>query len=188
LTFGILFVCHANLCRSPLAELLARRAFDDAFGPAGATIKTVSAGVRGYDGSPMHRNSAAVLAECGVDAGAFVSRTLTPTLLTRADLVLAAAGEQRTACITMEPGAVRRVFTLRQFARFVAAARPVREAPPAERMRLLVDEVNVSRHRAPAVPEDEDDLPDPVSRPIEEFRVCAEDVWRSLRTVVTAIR
>jgi low molecular weight protein-tyrosine phosphatase len=192
LTFGILFVCHANLCRSPLAERLARRAFDDAFGPAGSAIATASAGIRGYDGAPMHRNSAQVLAECGVDAAGFVSRTVSPAILMQADLVLAAGGEQRTACLTMEPGAVRRAFTLRQFARFAAAVPPSdRMMPPGsappDRLRLLLDEVNLSRHQARAVPDSEDDLPDPVGQPIEAFRTCAEDVWRSLRTVVAAI-
>lgn len=187
MTFGILFVCYANLCRSPMAELLARRAFDDAFGADGATVTTASAGVRGFDGSAMHGNAAEVLTECGVDPVGFVSRTVSPAILLNADLVLAATREQRTACLNLEPGAVRRAFTLRQFARFAAAIPPVRSGTVADRMRLLVDEVNVTRHRSVADTGDADDLPDPVSQPIEAFRECAEDVWGSLRTVVAAI-
>ena len=184
--FGILFVCHANLCRSPLAERLARRAFDDAFGPAAAGVDTASAGTRAYAGSAMHRNSADVLTECGVDPGGFASRTVTPAVLNDADLVLTATREQRSACLTLAPGAVRRTFTIRQFERFAAAAPPVRHGPVPDRLRALLDGVNATRHTMPAAGAD-DDLPDPVGRPIEAFRVCAEDVWRSLRTVVTAV-
>ncbi|MGA5301782.1 low molecular weight phosphatase family protein [Nucisporomicrobium flavum] len=185
--FGMLFVCHANLCRSPLAERLARRAFDDAFGTAAAEVVTASAGTRAYDGSPMHRGSAQVLAECGVDAEGFVSRTVNAAILRGADLVLTATRDQRSACLTLEPSAVRRIFTLRQFARFAAAVPLITDGTVPGRLRRLVGEVNDSRHLAPGVPGDADDLPDPVNQPIDAFRVCAEDVWGSLRTIVGVI-
>lgn len=181
MTFGILFVCYANLCRSPMAERLARRAFADAFGATGIT--TASAGMRAFDGEPMHKNSARVLAECGVTADGFASRTVNPGMVKDANLVLTATGEQRTACLALEPSAARRVFTLRQFARFAQAA-PRAEGRPAERMHQLVTAVNATRHRAPP---GEDDLNDPVGQPIEAFRACATDVWTALRTIVTAI-
>ena len=185
--FGILFVCYANLCRSPLAERLARRAFDDAFGVAAAQISIASAGIRGFDGSAMHQHSATVLTECGVAPDGFVSRTVTPAFLRTADLVLTASREQRSACLVLEPAAVRRAFTLRQFARFAAVVPPVRSGSVAERMRGLVERVNDGRHLVPPVPGEQDDLADPVNQPIEAFRVCAEEVWQSLRTVVGVI-
>jgi protein-tyrosine phosphatase len=112
---------------------------------------------------------------------------VTPAILVDADLVLTATREQRSACVTLAPGAVRRTFTLRQFARLAAAAPAQRTGPVPQRLSGLVDGVNATRHTVPAVPGDDDDLPDPVGRPIEAFRVCAEDVWRSLRAVVTAV-
>ncbi|MFI5932971.1 low molecular weight phosphatase family protein [Actinoplanes sp. NPDC051494] len=185
--FDILFVCHANLCRSPMAERLARRAFDDAFGPAAAGVVTASAGTRAFDGAGMHRGTAEVLGECGVDAGGFVSRTVTAGMLRAADLVLTASRDQRAACLMVEPAAVRRAFTLRQFARFAAEVKPVRGGTVATRMGRLVATVNATRHLAAPVPDGDDDLPDPVDQPIEAFRTCAEDVWLSLRAVVGVI-
>ncbi|MFG1608593.1 low molecular weight phosphatase family protein [Actinoplanes sp. NPDC049265] len=173
-------MCHANLCRSPMAERLARRAFDDAFGAAGREVVTTSAGIRGFDGGPMHRFTADVLSECGADSRDFTSRTVDSKLLMDADLVLTATREQRTACLTLEPGAVRRAFTLKQFARFAAPLK-------SDGLGLLVDEVNLTRHRAPTVPDDHEDLADPMGRPIEAFRACAEDIWRCLRTVINAV-
>ena len=64
---------------------------------------------------------------------------------------------------------------------------PLTEAEVSTVLRHLMDEVNLTRHRAPAVAGDDDDLPAPVGQPNEAFRECAEDIWRSLRTVVTAV-
>jgi protein-tyrosine phosphatase len=187
--FEILFVCHANLCRSPLAERLARRAFDDAFGAAASGVLVSSAGTHAYGGSPMHQDSASVLAECGIDPGGFVSRTVNASVLMSADLVLAAGRDQRAASVTLAPGAVRRAFTLRQFARLAAAvpaAAALTGTVPA-RLRALVEQVNANRHLVPTVPADMDDLPDPVNQPIEAFRECAQEIWKSVSTVVGVI-
>jgi protein-tyrosine phosphatase len=187
--FEILFVCHANLCRSPLAERLARRAFDDAFGAAASGVVVSSAGTHAYGGTPMHQGSASVLAECGIDPGGFVSRTVDASGPMAADLVLAAGRDQRAACVTLAPSAVRRTFTLLQFSRLVAAV-PATDAltgtVPA-RFRGLVEQVHANRHLVPTVLADMDDLPDPVNQPIEAFRECAQEIWKSVSTVVNVI-
>src|SRR4051794_7313916 len=86
--FEVLFVCHANLCRSPLAERLARHALDRAFGVAAGAVGVSSAGTHAYAGTPMHRDSAAVLAEREIGGDDFCSRTVNGSLLGAADLVL----------------------------------------------------------------------------------------------------
>jgi low molecular weight protein-tyrosine phosphatase len=186
--FEILFVCHANLCRSPLAERLARLAFDDAFGPAAGVVVS-SAGTHAYGGSPMHPGSASVLAERGADAGRFVTRTVNASVLMSADLVLCAERDQRAGCVALAPGIMRRAFTLLQFAR-LAAAVPVAGAltgPVPARLRALVERVVAGRHLVPTGPAQLDDLRDPVDQPIEEFRQCAQEIWSSVSTVVGVI-
>ena len=182
-------MCHANLCRSPLAERLARRAFDDAFGAAAVGVIISSAGTHAYDGSPMHSGSAAVLAECGIDAGGFFSRTVNVSVLADADLVLTAERNQRAACVTLAPATIGRTFALRQFARLAAASAGSRctSATVPGRLRELVDVVNAGRHLVPTVSADLDDLPDPVDQPIEAFRECAREIWRSVSTIVGVI-
>jgi protein-tyrosine phosphatase len=185
--FEILFVCHANLCRSPMAERLAPRAFDAVFGSAAADVAVSSAGTHAYAGSPMHAGTATVLGECGIDPGYFASRPVSSSLLLAADLILTAGRAQRTACVTSAPPTVRRTFTLRQFTRLAAAAPPpaagLLPASVPGRLRVLVEQVNASRHLAPRVAAGMDDLPDPVDRPIEAFRECAEEIWQSLITI-----
>lgn len=188
--FEILFVCYANLCRSPMAELLARQAFDETFGVLGSVVAVSSAGTRAYAGSAMHRGSAAVLAAAGIDPGAFVTRTVDVSILSTADLVLTAGREHRAACAELLPGVVRRAFTLRQFTRLVDAAGPVpdlshRTVP--DRLRLLLDRVDATRNLAPRVVAELDDLPDPVNKPIEAFEECADEIGRSLERVMRVI-
>jgi protein-tyrosine phosphatase len=188
--FQILFICHANLCRSPLAEGLTRRALDETFGSGAADVVVASAGTHAFVGSAMHQGSSQVLAEYGVDATGFTSRPINPAILSGADLVLTAAREQRAACVTMAPATNRRTFTIRQFTRYAQAV-PVDHAlangTAAVRLRALVEKVNSIRHLVQPGSAAEDDLPDPVRQPIEAFRVCADELQRSLRTVVGVI-
>jgi protein-tyrosine phosphatase len=187
--FEIVFVCHANLCRSPMAERLTRRAFEEAFGPAASGVTVSSAGTHAYAGSAMHQASSAVLAECGIDATGFSTRTVNASVLASADLVLTAEREQRAACVTTAPETVRRAFTLRQFARLAEAVPPVTPLAATVPARLsdLVAQVNANRHLVPAGAVEMDDLADPVSQPIEAFWDCAQEIWRSVTTIVQVI-
>jgi protein-tyrosine phosphatase len=188
--FELLFVCHANLCRSPMAERFAQRALDDAFGATAARVCVSSAGTHAFVGAPMHQGSAQVLRECGVDATGFASRSLSAPILAGAGLVLAAGREQRAACVTMAPATVRRTFTIRQFVRFVEAVTPnaqLTQGSPSDRLHALVEEVNSVRSRVQPVAGNEDDLPDPVRQPIEAFRVCADELKRAMSVVLGVI-
>jgi protein-tyrosine phosphatase len=188
--FEILFVCHANLCRSPLAERLARRAFDETFGVLGSVVETSSAGTHAYEGSMMHRGSATVLAQSGINPNGFASRSLTSSVLATADLVLTAEREHRAACVSLTPAKAGQVFTLRQFTRMVTDVPPpsgLAEMTVPDRLRALVEQVNANRHVVPAVSREDDDLPDPVGRPLEAFEICAEEIRDSLAAITRVI-
>lgn len=76
----LLFVCTANICRSPAAEAIARARFSDRhqYGSAGFL----------FDGRPIEPDMAKALAGIGIAAGSHRSRILDPGLLKSADLVL----------------------------------------------------------------------------------------------------
>src|SRR6185437_2068364 len=103
-----------------MAERLARLrlARDGATG-----VEVMSAGTRALEGSPMHPVAMRVLAERGADPGDFTSRQVTEKVLDEADLVLTATRHQRAVCVSMVPEMVACTFTMRQFARMLAAAR-----------------------------------------------------------------
>ncbi|MFC7483831.1 low molecular weight phosphatase family protein [Luedemannella flava] len=99
----ILFVCHANLCRSPIAERLLRLAIGTRPGLAEVGVTAASAGTHARAETAMHPLAAEALWEMGADTGGFATRRVHAGMLARADLVLTAAREQRAACVTLAP-------------------------------------------------------------------------------------
>ena len=80
----LLFVCTANLCRSPIAEA----AFNVLAEEGGLDLRAESAGVAAREGRPMTPEAVCVLEEIGVRAGAHQARRLRRTTLDGVDLVL----------------------------------------------------------------------------------------------------
>jgi protein-tyrosine phosphatase len=188
--FQLLIVCYANICRSPMAERLARQALELRLGPAGKTVEVSSAGTRARSDWPMHPHTEQVLRERGADVAAFGSRRLTPELVESADLVLAADRQQRAACVTLVPAAVRRTYTLKQFGRLAAAVptnRLTSAESPHERLAALRDEALMVRSEVPLVPPDEDDLIDPVREPVEAFVSCAAEISGVLQVIMDRV-
>jgi protein-tyrosine-phosphatase len=115
--FRVLFVCTANICRSPYMELVGRWAL-----PEDSNLELSSAGTLGFVEHPMNDTMAATLEHedrRGIDAQAFRSRRLTPALVNSADLVLTAEDEHRQFILLEQPAAFRKVFSLGQFATVV---------------------------------------------------------------------
>ncbi|MEU4480366.1 low molecular weight phosphatase family protein [Micromonospora sp. NPDC023966] len=189
---GVLFVCHANMCRSPMAEFIARRLLRD------LPVTVTSAGTDALDGAAMHPYAVEVAAGTGADPAAFRTRRLRPEHLTRATLVLTATRRQRSVCTALAPAALPRTFTLRQFARLAAAAATAEPAEvtevaepaaPPERTPLRAAVAAAARARGrlqPATP-DADDLRDPIGGSPADFRRCAEEIERSIRPVLALI-
>ncbi|MBG0562453.1 arsenate reductase/protein-tyrosine-phosphatase family protein [Actinoplanes aureus] len=179
----ILFVCHANLCRSPMAELLLRHAI------GGAEVRVGSAGTHAWEDLPAHPLTARVLQEHGADPGGFRSRRLTAGLIDGAGLVLTATRQQRAACVALRPAAVRRAFTIKQFGRYASAAAQAvpDDGTPPERLRRLLDQVPLIRGERPVTHAEEDDLPDPVNQPIDAFRRCAAELQRMVDAIAAVI-
>ena len=162
----MLFVCRANRCRSPLAERLARSLGLDA----------ASAGTHAVPGQEMPAHAETVLRERGADPDGFVSRRVVPSLLLTAPLVLTATRVERAHCVTMAPATAAKTFTLRQYARYLAAL------PPGP---VTLRDISAVRGRLqPGTPAD-DDLEDPFGGPIEGFRECAATIEDILRLLVS---
>ncbi|GAA2559020.1 protein-tyrosine-phosphatase [Winogradskya consettensis] len=170
--FSILVVCHANLCRSPLAEGLARQSL----GPAAGVVEVSSAGTHAWSNQPMHPYAEQVLGEYAVDTAGFRTRRLGELQVRTADLILTATRQQRSACVALDAVAVRRTFTIPQFGRYLQATPPdalpgIETAP--RRLRRLLDLLPVVRASVPVGLPADDDLADPVDQPVEAFRRCA---------------
>lgn len=169
---AVLYVCTANICRSPFMELWSRHAA----GPD-SPLRFASAGTQGYRGSPMADEMRPALAELGVDADTFRSRRVTAAMLDEADLVLTAERSHRTFLLDDHPTAFRKVLTLGQ------AAAAATQVDPEARGRDAV--VELSRARATADPAD--DVDDPYRRGPEAAARCAATVTSMLSTLLPVL-
>lgn len=199
-TFSILFVCTGNMCRSPMAERMARAALARSLGPDAGRFSVYSAGTGTHDGRAMTAESAKVLLAYGANPDGFVSAELTPAHVGAADLVLTATRSHRSEVVTLDPTALRRSFTLTEFARTGAAltagtvdasvpGASLADLPsdPIERSRALV--AVAARRRGtirPARP-DEDDIPDPIGRPMEVYEAAGAQIAEAVGVTVTAL-
>lgn len=84
---SLLFICHGNICRSPMGERVARRMADE----RGLDVDITSAGVSDEEhGNPIDRRAARVLTAAGYDASGHRAHQVTADEIRRATLVVAA--------------------------------------------------------------------------------------------------
>jgi protein-tyrosine phosphatase len=104
---AVLFVCHGNICRSPFAEVLARKLLAE----RRADTSVGSAGFIG-PGRPAPEIAIAAATAYGVDLGAHRSQLLTPALVSGSDLILVMDTGQRVAVTTLLGQRAQRVVLL----------------------------------------------------------------------------
>ena len=153
--FTVLAVCTGNVCRSPTVErLLASK--------LGPTVHVASAGTHALVGDPISEPMAALLRKSGVEAKSFQARSLSQQMIKQSDLVLPMTRAQRALVVELWPAAVRRTFTLREFARLLSWVDPLKlpTGTPAERLRAAIPLAAAQRGRERTSP-DQDDVVDP---------------------------
>jgi len=105
----ILFICTGNVCRSPMAEGLFRKAT----GENGYRI--FSAGLGAIDGQPPTPHSVMAMRELGIDISGQRSRTLTADLVRQADYILGMTHGHVDTVGLLYPAAAEKTFLLREF-------------------------------------------------------------------------
>jgi protein-tyrosine-phosphatase len=111
----VLFVCTGNICRSPMAEAIARAR-------AGSCSSVVfeSAGIYALDGAPATGHAVRAASEAGADASGHEARSLTPEIVAAADEIYAMTADHRSAVVRLAPGAAGRVLLLDPSGRDIA--------------------------------------------------------------------
>ena len=177
--FSILAVCTGNVCRSPAAErLLASK--------LGPTVQVASAGTHALVGQPISEPMAALLRDSRLEPQPFEARCVSEQMLKEADLVLAMTRAQRGLVVELWPPAVRRTFTLREFARLLSWVDPsaLPAGTPAERLRTAISLAAAERGRKQSSP-DEDDVVDPFRRSNAVYSDSFAQITSAVDSIVT---
>lgn len=176
----VLYVCTGNVGRSPIAKLLLRAGAPQLIG-----LQVSTAGTGALVGDGIDRSSASVMWQMGIDPSGHVSRQFAASMARSADLVLTAERAHRDIVMSAVPGAFRRTFAMREF------ARPVRHVDPPEHAHLasLMAQAAWIRGIDGEGPLSEDDMPGPYRGPIHEARRIAERARERMRMreIVAAI-
>lgn len=176
MTFRIVLVCLANVCRSPMAERLLAWRLQQA--GVGSAYDVSSAGVRALVGNDMAPETRAELDRLGAGSAEFTARQFDGDH-GRADLILAATRALRGEVLTTAPAALRRTFTIREFGH-LAPLVAKEAATPAELVRLAAD-------RRSLVAGHDLDLVDPIGRPAAVYREVADLLEESLGQIASVL-
>ena len=155
----ILFVCTGNLCRSPLAEGLARAA------PALRGVEPTSAGTWAVEGLPATSEAVAVAAALGVDISGHRSRRLRAGDVAAADLVVVMTSVHRAEVVRLAPGHADKVVLLKE----LAELEPAPAADDGDRLTALLSAPRPAPRRAL-------DLDDPMGLPLSAYERAAGEI------------
>jgi protein-tyrosine-phosphatase len=95
----IVFVCTGNICRSPMAEGIARHL------AGGGDLEFASAGTHAIEGLAPAGFSVRATSEIGVDIGGHTAQPLTGELVDRAELICGLTSEHVALVAERYPGA-----------------------------------------------------------------------------------
>lgn len=199
--FRILVVCEGNVCRSPLAAALLRDALARDDNATAIATATASAGTRALVASPAHPDTVTIADRLGVgaDTRAHVARQIDGALAAGADLIVTATQQQRAEIAQLEPRALRRAFTLREFAHVLASldlaeitdelsAQGGRVPDAAGRLRALVSFAGAMRGAVPPLAPEEFDVVDPYRRGMEVHELAAAQITAAVGAIAEVLR
>jgi low molecular weight protein-tyrosine phosphatase len=166
---GILVLCTANVCRSPMAAALLAGRLD------GLGVPVSSAGMLA-GGSPALPEVVSVLGARGLDVSGHRSRTVQPADLAGAGLVLAMARENLRHAVVVAPEAWPRAFTLKELIRRAEGAGPRLAGEP---LAAWLSRVHAGRDRMSLLGgAGEDDVADPAGGPPDGYTQTAAELDR----------
>jgi protein-tyrosine phosphatase len=146
-----------------------------------------SAGISANDGREIHPFTAELLTERNIDSSDFRSRRLTHEIARNASLILTATRDHRSQVAQLLPASLRRLFTLKQFAYLLSGSSALdTSAAVGTGHALLATAIAARAHLVGRG--FEDDMKDPIGKPLNRFRQCAEDSERAISAMTGLLR
>ena len=166
---GLLVVCTANICRSPLVAAVLARPLSEV--PELSPVE--SAGLL-FEGRPADPGTVAAAADLGLDVGAHSSRIISRQLIGPAALILGMERRHVREVAVLEPAAWAKTFTLKELVR---RGRAVGGRRSGQALADWLAEVGEGRRPAELMADDPaDDVDDPIGQGPAAFRRMAEEV------------
>jgi protein-tyrosine phosphatase len=168
-----LFVCTANICRSPMAAALFAEQIERVSDPVEVSSAGISA-VGEWADRPVPDEVLQVMASYRIDLSAHRSRALTQPMLEGADLIIGMSRRHVQEAILTDPPSWPKSFMLKELVRRGRELGPRRAD---QGFRSWIDLVHGDRtrqslaHRSRA-----DDIEDPYGRPLAEYRATAHEL------------
>ncbi len=106
----VLFICTGNVCRSPMAEGIFRKAVEDR-----GNYRVISAGLGAAEGQPPSPHAVQAVKELGIDISRGRSQMLTTDLVDEADYIFGMTHNHVETVMVMHPAAAEKTFLLREF-------------------------------------------------------------------------
>ena len=119
---SFLFVCHGNIMRSPMAELMLKRALSE-YHQEGVTV--LSAGIHATPGTEAHPQARVAAREFGLPLDQHRSKLLTEEMVANADAVFAMDLQNLAELRTQFPQAHNKIFLLSTYAEGAQRGRPI---------------------------------------------------------------
>jgi protein-tyrosine-phosphatase len=111
----ILFVCTANICRSPMAEALFKDIINKDSETAGNSFEVRSAGISNTNGSDASDQALLIMREKGIDMSRHKSRMINRDIVEWADLVFCMEAEQLKSLQQSFPDARDKLHLLTEY-------------------------------------------------------------------------
>jgi protein-tyrosine phosphatase len=165
----VLVVCHANICRSPMAAVMLSQRLSS----LGVDAAVSSAGLL-HSGEPAASLGIEVMAARDLDLAAHRSTRLERTLVDDADLVLAMERAQLREAVLLSPAVWPRCFTVKELARRAELVGPRDDSEP---LRDWLMRVHQGRETSMLLGRDpSDDLADPYGGSKADFEQTAAEL------------
>jgi protein-tyrosine phosphatase len=179
----ILVVCSGNICRSPIAEGLLRRALERRVGDDAPRVS--SAGSIAADGGPATPSAVEAARELGIDIAGHRARRLSASLAD-ADLIVCMAAEHRDAIAALAPSAADRTFTLKELVRLLERTPLAPDATPPPVAARIEEAARLRATGGSPNPFDED-VVDPLGMSEDTYRAVAWELDRWIERLVAAL-